>query len=190
MGDRLQLEGPVVSRMSLPDRSDVALVAETLRGDAKAFEILVRRYERPVRATGFAVLRDWHAAQDAAQEAFLNAYMHLGSLRNPGRFGPWILTIAHNRALAVSHLNRSHQPLDEAPDPVGPPASCTDAVGLFDLIAQLPDHERVVVMLRYLEGHDVAAIAVIRNSSVGTVTKQLSRAYRRLEKMIAEGERR
>jgi DNA-directed RNA polymerase specialized sigma24 family protein len=45
-------------------------------------------------------------------------------------------------------------------------------------------------MLRYVEGHDVGAIAVIRNSSVGTVTKQLSRAHRRLEKMIVEGERR
>jgi RNA polymerase sigma-70 factor (ECF subfamily) len=176
--------------MANPDHSDVALVAGTLHGDAKAYELLVRRYERPVRATSFAVLKDWHAAQDVAQEAFLNAFMHLRSLRNPARFGSWILTIAHNRALAVSRLNRSHQPLDVALEPTAPPDSDMHSTGLFDLIALLPDHERAVVMLRYVERHDVGAIAVIRNSSVGTVTKQLSRAHRRLEKMIVEGERR
>jgi len=176
--------------MANPDHSDVALVAATLHGDAKAYELLVRRYERPVRATSFAVLKDWNAAQDVAQEAFLNAFMHLRSLRNPARFGSWILTIAHNRALAFSRLNRSHQPLEVALEPTAPPDSDMDSTGLFDLIALLPDHERTVVMLRYVEGHDVGAIAVIRNSSVGTVTKQLSRAHRRLEKMIVEGERR
>jgi RNA polymerase sigma-70 factor (ECF subfamily) len=190
MGDRLELQSPVMSDTGDPSRSDAALVADALRGDRKAYESLVRRYERLVRATGFAVLKDWHAAQDVAQESFLAAYMQLGKLRNPGRFGSWILTIAHNRAVAASRSNRRHQSLEEATDPISAPESGADAAGLFDVIAQLPDHERVVVMLRYIDGHDVNAIARIRASPVGTITKQLSRAHRRLQKMLAQGERR
>jgi RNA polymerase sigma-70 factor (ECF subfamily) len=189
MGDRLLLQSPGENQTRELNRSDVELVADTLRGDTKAYESLVRRYERPVRATSFAILKDWHAAQDTAQDVFLNAYLHLGKLRNPARFGSWLLTIAHNRALALSRLNRSHQPLEGAPELAAPPASNTDVASLFELIAQLPEHERVVVMLRYVEGQDVSAIAQIRASSVSTITKQLSRAHQRLKKMFARGER-
>lgn len=60
---------------------------------------------------------------------------------------------------------------------------------MLNLVAALPDQERAVVLLRYVQGHDVAAIAVILGSPVGTVTKQLSRAHKRLEKIHAKRER-
>lgn len=167
---------------------DAMLVACTLNGDADAYGALARRYERPVRADCFTVLKDWHAAQDAAQEAFLNAYANLGSLRHPDRFGPWIFSIAHRCAVRLSRSNFRPRPLHTVPDPVCSVSPTVD-IGLFDLIAEPPDQERAVVLLRYVQGHDVAAIALIRGSPVGTITKQLSRAHKRLEKLYGKRER-
>ena len=169
------------------DLPDAVLVARTLNGDADAYGVLAKRYERPVRADCYAVLRDWHAAQDAAQDAFLNAYANLGSLRYADRFGPWIFSIAHRCSIRLSQPGVRPQPLHTVPDPAYLPSQTSpDDEGLFDLIAELPDQERAVILLRYVDGHDVAAIALIRGSSVGTITKQLSRAYKRLEKLYAK----
>src|SRR5438105_3366127 len=162
--------------------SDSALVADTLRGDTLAFEELVRRYERPVRATCFAALGHWHAAQDAAQEAFLKAFTNLGSLRDPARFGVWLLTIAHHQATRTGRAGRSHQSLDASPDPASAPTPDGRAGELLQWVSRLPEHERAVVLLRYVEGLDVAAIARVRSCPTGTITKQLSRAHKRLEK--------
>jgi len=170
------------------DLPDAMLVARTLNDETDAYAALVWRYERPIRADCFTVLKDWHAAQDAAQEAFLNAYANLASLRHPDRFGPWILSIAHRCAVRLSKSNRHPRPLHTTPDPVSSVSPAADIEGLSNLIARLPDQERAVVLLRYVQGHDVAAIARIRGSPVGTITKQLSRAHKRLEKLYEKRE--
>jgi RNA polymerase sigma-70 factor (ECF subfamily) len=168
---------------------DAELVGRTLRGDAAAFEDLVRRYERSARAIAYTVLKNWHAAQDAAQDAFLNAYLRLASLRQSSKFGPWLLKIAHNQARANSRAHRVHQPLDLANDQIAVDGEAENLDDMLYLIAQLANHERAVITLRYIEGHDVAMIAQIRSCSVGTVTKQLSRAHARLQKFLLQRER-
>jgi RNA polymerase sigma-70 factor (ECF subfamily) len=171
------------------DLPDAVLVARTLGGDADAYGKLVRRYERPIRADCYGLLGDWHAAQDAAQEAFLNAYANIASLRLPDRFGPWLFSIAHRCAIRLSKPSFRPQPLHMVPEPACVPSASSDVEGMLNLVAALPDQERAVVLLRYVQGHDVAAIAVILGSPVGTVTKQLSRAHKRLEKIHAKRER-
>jgi RNA polymerase sigma-70 factor (ECF subfamily) len=170
-----------------PLQPDATLVAGTLRGDTAAFEELVRRYDRPVRATCFATLRHWHAAQDAAQDAFLKAFTSLGSLRDPARFGPWLLTIAHHQAQRAARAGRWHQSLDASPASASAPAPDEGAGDLLQWVSRLPEHERAVVVLRYVEGLDVVAIARLRSCPTGTITKQLSRAHKRLEKLLDRG---
>jgi RNA polymerase sigma-70 factor, ECF subfamily len=170
------------------DLPDAVLVARTLSGDADAYGLLARRYERPVRADCYSVLKDWHAAQDAAQEAFLNAYANLGSLGHPERFGPWLFSIAHRCAIRLSKPGSRPQPLHLVAEPAYLPSPTSRVEDVLYLVAELPDQERAVVLLRYVEGHDVAGIAAIRGSPVGTITKQLSRAHKRLEKLHAKRE--
>jgi RNA polymerase sigma-70 factor (ECF subfamily) len=169
--------------------ADAALVAGTLRGKPRAYEALVRRYERSARAACFAVLKDWHAAQDAAQEAFITAYSKLRGLRDPASFGTWLITVAHHRAVRVARNRHTHEQLDRLPPPVAAAPAASGAEDLLDLVGKLPAHERAVVLLRYVEGHDVAAIARLCGRPVGTVTKQLSRAHKRLHKLLTEEER-
>ena len=169
-------------------RSDAALVADVLAGVSGAFEQLVERYERPARASCFAILRDWHLAEDAAQDGFVTAYRGLRSLRDPASFGPWLLTIMRHRAMRVAGSRRPVASLHDRPEPHDITAAAgrdaDETEHLIAAIGKLPEHERAAVMLRYFDGHDVATIAAISGKPVGTITKQLSRAHRRLAKLL------
>jgi RNA polymerase sigma-70 factor (ECF subfamily) len=184
----LRQEGPGISAAAVP-ASDEALVRAVVAGDDRAYEALVGRYQRAAVATCLAVLRDRQLAEDAAQDAFVAAYRSLGSLRDRAAFGGWLLSIARNRAirLARDRAKRSVVERERAPQAGRLDGDPWDEA-LLGALGRLPDHERVVVVLRYFDGHDVAAVAAITGRPVGTVTKQLSRAHERLRKALAATE--
>ncbi|MDY7011525.1 MAG: RNA polymerase sigma factor [Planctomycetota bacterium] len=172
-------------------QSDTQLVQAALNGQRQAYSTLVKRYERAVRATAAAVLRDHHAAQDAAQETFVTAFEKLPSLRKGSVFGPWVLKIVRRQAIRMARQRRTFESLDSQVDP---PAARSDgrldevSERLLSAVMRLPKHERVIVMLKYFDGHEVKVIAEITNRPVGTVTKRLSRARARLRKWLQEQE--
>jgi RNA polymerase sigma-70 factor, ECF subfamily len=165
------------------------LIRAVLGGDKSSFAELVRRYERAVWTTAWNVLRDHHTAQDATQNAFVEAYRKLGSLRQPELFGVWVLRIAHREALRIGRSNAAAVPLDAAVDIPGGDlrSSLVDDSGeILAAVGGLPDHERLVIALHYFDGHPVAEVARLTARPVGTVTKQLSRAIERLKTILSE----
>jgi RNA polymerase sigma factor (sigma-70 family) len=172
-------------------QSDAELIESVLAGREQAFELLIKRYERSVRAAALHVVKDRHLVFDIAQESFLRAYRQLGSLQQPAAFGAWLLRITHRCALdalrrrpaeASLELDESRSPVQEGRDG----QLEEDKQQLLAAIMQLPAAERQVVMLRYFGEHTVKEVAGIAGRSVGTVTKQLSRAHRRLRHMVEE----
>ena len=92
-------------------QSDEAkLVEQALTGAEEAFTELVRRYQRPVYGLALSFVKDFDAAEDMAQEAFLAAYQQLGTLDEPGRFGNWLRIITANRCRTASSMNRGRTP--------------------------------------------------------------------------------
>ena len=170
-------------------QGDSDLVKASVAGGNGAFELLVRRYERSVRATALHIVKDHHLAHDAAQEAFVRAYGQLGALRRPEAFGPWLMRITHRCALDIVR-RRSRQASAETngSGPAEGPNGHLDQQKrqLLAAVMGLPSGERQVVMLRYFGGHTVREVASIAGRSVGTVTKQLSRAHRRLRNILKE----
>ncbi|MDG3004630.1 RNA polymerase sigma factor [Paludisphaera mucosa] len=162
---------------------DAEIVRDVLRGDRTAFAALVARHERAAWATARRVLRDDHAAADAAQEAFLLAFRRLGDLQRPERFGVWLLRIARREAVRMARA-RARSPDHAFDEPAEEPFEASrlsaDSEELLAAVARLPEHERLVVALHYLEGRTVAEVASALGRPVGTVTKQLSRAIGRL----------
>jgi RNA polymerase sigma-70 factor (ECF subfamily) len=147
---------------------------------------LVRRYEPVARAAAIAILHDTHLAQDVLQETFLRVYTNLGKLTDRSRFGPWVLKIARREALRT--LRRRHY-VKAAREPDDLEAEShrgldEDSRELLDAVGRLPDHEQVAVVLHYFEAHKVETIAEMTGRTTGTVTKQLSRARRRLERWL------
>jgi RNA polymerase sigma-70 factor, ECF subfamily len=187
--EALYLHGNGPEHAAVLMHTDAELIGAVLGGEREAFAALVRRYERAAWATAWRVLQDYHAAQDATQDSFVEVYRRLGQLRNSGQFGVWLLRITRRKALRIAARRRDLRPLGDA----GAVTSGMSAGPLTpegeDLAAALgrpPDHERVVVALRYLDGHPVGEVARLTGRPVGTVTKQLSRAVERLKSLLRE----
>jgi RNA polymerase sigma-70 factor, ECF subfamily len=184
---RLFLES-VSGSSSLSDEnvlSDSELVDLVRRGDLESFSALCRRYERSVLAVALAGLRDIHAAEDVVQTTLLAGFQRLSTLTNPSKFGPWILQIARRQviesvrkrqmAVAVPGNDAIELATDDPPVP-----DWIDTEHLLNLIDRLPTRERVLIGLRFFDGHSLADIAEITTRPLGTVSKQLSRATTRL----------
>ena len=165
--------------------SDAELVARVRRGDLEAFGQLIERYEKGLLASVLAELHDVHTAEDVVQATLLLAFRRLETLREAAKFGPWLMQIARRqvveavraRPIAVSiPLDHSkHERADDANI-----ETWIESEHLLSLVARLPEHERLLVGLRYFDGHSTAEIAAITARPIGTVTKQLSRAIARL----------
>lgn len=172
-------------------QSDAEITKMVLNGEKQAFAVLVERYERPVRAVALNVLGDYHRAADAAQDAFVKAYEKLPGLRKPAAFGPWLMKITRRCALDLARRTPREAHLE--PEVAAAIESRDvrldrDKQGLLAAVARLPKAEQQVIMLRYLGANSVKEVGRIVGRSVGTVTKQLSRAHSRLRKMLKEAE--
>jgi RNA polymerase sigma-70 factor (ECF subfamily) len=173
-------------------QSDAELVNAVLDGEKQAFAVLVKRYERPVRAMAMGALRDYHSAADVSQDVFLKAYEELSKLRKRDAFGPWLMKIARRCALDFVRRRPPQMPLETAvaaaiENPDG--RLDEDKQRLLAAVIKLPKAEKQVVTLRYFSGQSVKEVADVVERSVGTVTKQLSRAHSRLRRILKEAER-
>ena len=172
-------------------QSDAQLVQEILAGNKQAFALLVARYERSVRASAVNIVKSTHAADDIAQDAFLRAFQQLPTLRNPNVFGPWLMKIA--RRCAIDSLKKQQSltltdSLDQMAAHKRNGQLDEKNQHLLEAVAKLPESERQVVMLRYFGPYNVRELASVVGRSVGTVTKQLSRARKRLKRRLQESE--
>ena len=165
--------------------SDAELVARVRRGDVEAFGQLTERYERSLLAAVLVNVHDIQAAEDVTQETLLLAFRRLGTLRDEGKFGPWLMQIARRQVVEAIRTRRVPVAgrVDNSERDMAQSDNCQIWIEheyLLSLVAQLPDHERVLIGQRYFDGHSMAEIAAITSRPIGTVTKQLSRAIARL----------
>jgi RNA polymerase sigma-70 factor (ECF subfamily) len=165
--------------------SDTQLVARVRLGDVDAFGQLAERYERSLLAIALAELRNLHEAEDAVQATLLLAFRQLGTLRDEGKFGPWLMQIARRQVVEVARARKMPTGLflDETSHVAANDTNWIDNEHLLGLVARLPEHEGILIGLRYFDGHSMAEIAAISARPIGTVTKQLSRAIGRLRSL-------
>jgi RNA polymerase sigma-70 factor, ECF subfamily len=170
-------------------QSDDELVRRTRRGDREAFSQLVDRYEKSALAVAHSILRSWHDAADAVQDAFVRAFQHLNRLWQPRKFGAWFLRIVRRQALwnLRRRVAQTRHVVCIGPDEKQDPRRAAEiSEEVLAVIARLPAQECVVVSLRHLDDLPVQEIAQITRRPVGTVTKQLSRAYSRMRPLLAD----
>jgi RNA polymerase sigma-70 factor, ECF subfamily len=172
---------------------DADLVEKVLKGERSAFAELVARYERVVRSAAFGILRDHHAAQDAAQDAFVLGYRKLGDLRDGAAFGAWVMAIGRRVAIDMARTRERNRAVVEVgarerglAESAAEDADEQRAAEVLKAVERLPENEKVVVMLRYFGGQSVADVAHATRRPIGTVTKQLSRAISRLREKLRE----
>src|SRR5687768_9775903 len=100
------LQGANDMKAQLPERpADTELIAKILSGDMRAMEELMRTHNRMLYRTARAILRDDAEAEDAVQEAYLQAYQALGTFRGESKLSTWLVRIAANEALMRRRRN-------------------------------------------------------------------------------------
>lgn len=163
-------------------------------GDRDAYARLVRRYSRRVHDLARRMLRDPHEAEDVVQHAFWNAWRALDRFDLERPFRHWLLRIASNlcRNRLASRRRRPElrprggteaEPELEAPEPPSLPTTGTP-LSLKRAIEALPEKYRLPILLHYLQGLPLDAIAEITGVGVATVKTHLHRGRARLRALL------
>jgi RNA polymerase sigma-70 factor, ECF subfamily len=186
--------------------SDQEVVLQARAGREAAYRELIRRYERPIFALLFRMVRDRELAEDLAQETFIKALNAIESYRPEFKFSSWIFKIANNAA--IDHLRRRELDtlsLDGSPHAATPEAmqatalqigarqeSPLDTVEAKELggaieaaIGRLRPEYRSCILLRHVEGRAYEEIAEILDLPLGTVKTYIHRARNELRQTLA-----
>jgi RNA polymerase sigma-70 factor, ECF subfamily len=170
--------------------SDKYYIERCLDGHPDDFRYLVRRYQSVLLANLAGKLGNKDHAEEAAQEAFVRAYFNIDKLKKPHSFFSWLLGIADHVAKEFHRKeqiqircqdNRSFCEDVQAPE-------ISQNFVLEKAIAELPDAYRKIILLRYYGGQSCIQIAEQLDMPIGTVTKQLSRAYALLRDSLKQVE--
>jgi RNA polymerase sigma-70 factor, ECF subfamily len=202
----LQLRGQHREKFGAARVDDTQLIRGAQLGDAAAFEELVRQYDRPVLRLAIHLTGSQEDGQDIYQEAFLRAYINIGSFRFECSFYTWIYRIVTN--LCLDHLRKrssryrdltttissdgeEEQVLDRIPDqragasPERNMASRELRACIVRAMQRLSPRERVVFELKHYHGLRLRTVAGILNTSEGTIKNTLFRATHKLRTQLA-----
>ena len=178
---------------------DLELVERARKGDTRAYEVLVRRYQGIAQRTAYVVTGDAADAEDAAQSAFIKAYHALGRFRSDAAFRPWLLKIVANEARNRRRSAGRREGLrlrlegdppreDAAPSPEAAVLADERRRTLVDALNSLREEERRVIAMRYLLDLTEKEMAAAMGVAKGTVKSRLARAMRKLGAVLDERE--
>ena len=181
---------------------DVQLIRKILSGDDAAFGILVEKYQKSIHTLVWRKIGDYHYAEEIMQDAFLQAYKKLSTLKNPNQFAGWLHVMANRLCIDWMRKQkriRKQQPtmqslegtrLEEIEE-----SSYTHHISeqwvtqrteychelVQKLLEKLPENERTVVTLYYLDEMPTKEIGKFLGVPVNTIASRLHRARKRLQ---------
>lgn len=181
--------------------ADSTLVSRVQKGDKKAFDLLVRKYQHKVSNLVSRYVYDFSEIEDVTQEVFIKAYRAIGGFRGDSAFYTWLYRIAVNTA--KNHLvaqsrrppntdletgdaeqNESGKRMRE----IGTPESNALTRELADCVTRamgdLPEDLRTAITLRELQGLSYEEIAVVMDCPIGTVRSRIFRAREAIDKQL------
>jgi RNA polymerase sigma-70 factor (ECF subfamily) len=183
---------------------DRRLVRRTRRGDRKAFEMIVRKYQQPLLNYVGRMVRPREQALDVSQEVFLRAYASLASYRPEYKFSTWLFRIASNylidtwrkKKLATVSID---QPLEDGGEEgcylqvADESASVVRTLEMKELrarldaaIGRLPSHLRELFIWRHVNGLSYEEMAEVKGLPVGTVKNRVFQAKEMLRRWLEE----
>ena len=177
--------------------NDVQLIRKVLSGDDNAFSTLVQKYQRSIHAIAWRKVKDFHYAEEIVQDAFLEAYENLPTLKDHRRFAGWLYVITSRCCVNWLRKNTSKtQSLEGTPGQEIAKLSYEHYLSeqrdaeviernkaiVNALLNKLPESEQTVLNLYYFSGMTAKEIGKFLGVSANTITSRLQRARKRLEK--------
>ena len=163
------------------------LLASAQTGNADSFGTLYSMYSRELYLYALKLLGNREDAEDAVQQASLEVYTHLKSIRKPESFKAYYFKALANASRSMLSKKKIHivsdDEIPEVPDGTDVQRQTEESTGIDSALRKLSDDERQIVLLSVIGGFNSAEIAKITDFARGTVRSKLSRA---LKKMKAE----
>jgi RNA polymerase sigma-70 factor (ECF subfamily) len=191
--------------------TDGTLVEQVIGGKRSAFDELVRRYQRQAVAVSYRLLGNSHDALEVTQDAFIKAFSSLATLQKPEAFGGWLMRIVSNLSLNYrrSRKTRSQLPLDDllgptegaqqaelaggssdwmsqSGDPVHLLASEEMGRKLQAALAQLPEKQRMAIVMFTIEEMPQKQVAEALNCSVEAVKWHVFQGRKKLKELLKD----
>ena len=197
------LQQPTTSDHLMSDnpQTDQQLVSRVQKGDRRAFDLLVIKYQPKILSLIGRFVYDQSECQDVAQEAFIKAYRALPNFRGDSQFYTWLYRIAVNTAKNYL-VSRGRKTPTRGIDPEDAETLYQDAAFqdsatperllqrdrlkevVFTAIADLPEELRIAVSLREMDGMSYEEIAEVMDCPIGTVRSRIFRAREAIEKKM------
>lgn len=175
------------------ETDEASLIGRARLGDEHAADQLVRRYMGDVYAVTVRVLLDHDLAQDAVQEAFVNALRGLQRFRGDASFRTWLLRIALNaaRTIARRQYQRREVPLEAVQDAPAEVRDAANVVAMHDeaaraaaMLERLPEKQRMAVSLRINQGLSYQEISVVLDCTEGAARVNYHLGVKRLRELL------
>ncbi|MFD2417996.1 RNA polymerase sigma factor SigM [Amycolatopsis pigmentata] len=171
--------------------TDADLIARHVSGDPQAFSELVRRHRDRMWAVALRTLRDPEEAADALQDAFISAFRAAGNFRAESQVTTWLHRIVVNACLDRVRRKQARPtvPLPETGlnEPATPRDSMSDRetrLVIDEALAQLPEEQRMPIVLVDVEGYSVSETATMLGIAEGTVKSRCARGRAKLAKVL------
>jgi len=176
---------------------DARLARKVQKGDRKAFEVLLGKFERPVYTFVYHFFRDPELCRDLTQETFLRAWRFIGSYRPREKWSTWLFAIARNLCIdelrrmqrvspvALDEANADSLPAegDAAGDPLSAAILAQEGDLLRRLVAALPERYRTPIVLFYFNDMSYEEISRVMGTTLSNTKILLFRGKRRLLEM-------
>jgi len=169
---------------------DLALAAAAGAGDPKASEQFVRRALPVVRRVARAIIADPTESDDALQLALIEVLTAARTYRGTGALEPWMRKVASRVVIRHARKARSSRinPLEdhEALTPTSMHTTVLESLprSLEHYLGELPDNQRLAMLLRHALGHSIAEISELTNAPVPTVLSRIKAARQQLRRLI------
>jgi RNA polymerase sigma factor (sigma-70 family) len=172
---------------------DTTLIDRVLEGDIQGYSVLVDRHKDLAFTIAYRLLNNREDAEEVVQDAFLKAYRNLKGFRQDSRFSTWLFRIVYNTAISKKRLRKpGFQSIDDVPCLVEKSGFVNDEDDLNAerrsmlerAIKQLPEDERAMITLFYINESTVEDIHIITGLSKSNVKIKLFRARKKLQEFV------
>ena len=176
------------------DVNHIDVIQACQRGDDEAFRVLFETHKDRVYSIALRYSGDSAAAMDISQDTFLKLLSNIQQFRGDASFESWLYRLVVNTCLDYHRRRRRLLPLlDDLLDTFRTPREGAlnellreeQEERVQQVVAQLPEEQRIVVVLRYTEGRSYEEIADLLGCRRGTVASRLNRAHKALERRLS-----
>ena len=174
------------------EKEEKKLISAAKNGDTQAFATLYGQYAQPLYRFALWYLHNTHDAEDAVQDAVVQAFRNVSSLRKEDSFKSWLFKILANvckRRLIENKNTYTDEAVQDNPDlckQESPSLDMADRLTLQEAVATLPPEDRQILLLSVVAGYKSDEIAKMLNMKAATVRSVKSRSLARLRTMLSE----